>query len=406
MTSVKTAFFIAYKSIRRGNRSALALTVFILTLSYFNLMFITGIMSGLTDGFVKTIIETGGGHVSVLPQEEPTRKQYIPNEEQLRARIETIPGVIGTSARYRLGATITYDPEKDGKSNVVSASIIAIQPRDEGKLFTIDENIVDGEYLSGLANDEILLSVGLAGGYNLPYDTDLGGVRPGDEVDVTFSNGIIRTYKIKGIFQVAGPAELSAFINAREAESILSVHDEASEIVVMAEEGIDLGALDTRITGMAPQLVVKQFGERLASVETFLGAFDLIAYIVSTISVAVAAVTIFVIIYVNAISRRRQIGILKAIGIKTEIIELSYVFQSIFYALSGVTVGLILVFLIIYPLIQMYPIPLGFGIGITLLYTPTQIVVGILALVIAGLLAGFVPARIVARQDILKAIWG
>jgi putative ABC transport system permease protein len=407
MTSLKTAFFIAYKSIRRGNRSALALTVFILTLSYFNLMFITGIMSGLTGGMVKTVIETGAGHITILPQQEPTLKQYIPNEEELRARIETIPGVIGASGRYRLGATITHDPEKDGKFKTVSAPVIGIDAAAEGKIFTIDTHIVNGEYLSGLANDEILLSVGLAGGYGLPYDSDLGGVRAGDEVDVTFSNGIIRTYKIKGLFEVAGTAELSAFINAREAESILGVHNEASEVVVMADTGrISLDELDTRISAMAPTLDVKKYTERLASVETFLGAFDLIAYIVSTISVAVAAVTIFVIIYVNAISRRRQIGILKAIGIETRIIELSYVFQSIFYALSGVGVGLILVFGIIYPLIDAYPIPLGFGIGIRLIYSPTQIVVGILALVIAGLLAGFVPARIVARQDILKAIWG
>ena len=81
-------------------------------------------------------------------------------------------------------------------------------------------------------------------------------------------------------------------------------------------------------------------------------------------------------------------------------------FQSLFYALAGVIAGLALVFLVIFPLLTAYPIALGFGIFVTLSYTPTQIVVGVLALLIAGLLAGYVPARIVARQDILKAIWG
>lgn len=408
MTSLKTAFFIAYKSIRRGNRSALILIVFILTLSYFNLMFITGIMSGMTDGMVETMVKSGLGHITIQPQEEPTRKQYIPNQDQLRAQIATIPGIQATAAHYRLGSTITYDPEKDGKFNVVSAPIVAIDPEDEKKISNIYQFIDEGgAYLEPLRNDEILISAALAGSSDLPIDPNLGGVGPGDEVDVTFSNGIIRTYTVKGTFFVAGVAELTAFINAKEAESILGVHNEASEIVIIADlERAPIGEYVARIQAMAPTLKVKPYTELMASIETFLGAFDAIAYIVSTIAVAVAAITIFVIIYVNAISRRRQIGILKAIGIETGIIELSYVFQSLFYSLAGVAVGLILVFLVIFPLLNAYPIPLGFGIFITMIYTPTQIIVGILAFIVAGLLAGFIPARIVARQDILKAIWG
>ncbi len=407
ITNLKTAFFIAWKSLRRGSRSTLALIIFILTLSYFNLMFITGIMSGMTDGMVKTMVESGLGHISIQPQIEPQRKQYIPNQKELRAQLQTIPGITATATHYRLGSTISYDPEKDGTVNVVSAPIIGIYPEDEKKVSTIHQFLEDGAYLEELAHDEILLSSALAGGYDLPIDPNLGGVRPGDKVDVTFSNGIMRTYTVKGTFFVAGVAELSAFINAREAESVLGVYNEASEIIIMADlERAPIEEYVARIEAIAPTLQVKPYTELLASIETFLGAFDAIAYIVSTIAVAVAAVTIFVIIYVNAISRRRQIGILKALGIRTGIIELSYVFQSLFYAFSGVIVGFILVFSVILPLLTAYPIPLGFGIFVTLVYTPTQIVVGIVAFLVSGLLAGFVPARIVARQDILKAIWG
>lgn len=407
-TFIKTAALIAWKSIRRGNRSALILIVFILTLSFFNQMFITGIMSGMTGGMVETMVKSGLGHITITPQEEPTKKQYIPNQDQLRAQIETIPGIQTTVAHYRLGSTITYDPEKDGTTNVVSAPIFAIDPEDEKTLSNIHEFVNEGgAYLEPLKNDEILISAALAGGSEIPIDPNLGGVGPGDEVDVTFSNGVMRTYKVKGTYFVAGIAELAAFINAKEAESVLGVHNEASEIVILADlERAPIESYVARIEAMAPNLKVKPYTELLASIETFLGAFDAIAYIVSTIAVAVAAITIFVIIYVNAISRRRQIGILKAIGIRQGIIELAYVFQSVFYALSGVAVGLILVFVVMVPLLGAYPIPLGFGIFITLSYTSTQIIVGVLALLFAGLFAGFIPARLVARQDILKAIWG
>jgi len=53
-----------------------------------------------------------------------------------------------------------------------------------------------------------------------------------------------------------------------------------------------------------------------------LTAVNLISTILSIISILVAAIVIFVIIYVNAINKRRQIGILKAIGIKQKLLSM------------------------------------------------------------------------------------
>ena len=56
---------------------------------------------------------------------------------------------------------------------------------------------------------------------------------------------------------------------------------------------------------------------------------------ISSIGLVVAAVTLFIVIFINAITRRRYIGILKGIGIDERSIEISYVLQSIFYATVG-----------------------------------------------------------------------
>jgi ABC-type antimicrobial peptide transport system permease subunit len=71
----------------------------------------------------------------------------------------------------------------------------------------------------------------------------------------------------------------------------------------------------------------------------------------------------------------------------------------------GVTIGALLVFLILTPLLNQYPIDVAFG-GLSLVHSSTAVAVGIMSLMVTGLIAGYLPARIVAKEEILKAIWG
>jgi len=150
---------------------------------------------------------------------------------------------------------------------------------------------------------------------------------------------------------------------------------------------------------------VQTYADLLAFIQPVLDAFTLIATIVGAISVLVATVTLFVMIYINAVGKRRQIGILKAIGIKENIIVYSYVIQALFFVFCGVIVGLLIVYYIVTPLLHIYPIMLPFG-PLQLSFGMRLAAEGIAAFCVAGFLAGLIPARLVAREDILKAIWG
>jgi putative ABC transport system permease protein len=147
------------------------------------------------------------------------------------------------------------------------------------------------------------------------------------------------------------------------------------------------------------------YTEVLAAIQPILDAFTLIATIVSAISVLVATITIFVMIYVNAMSKRRQIGILRAIGIKKNIIIYSYMFQALYYVACGITAGLAIVFGIVEPLTARYPIQLPFG-PMVLTFGVPLVMEGVGIFFVAGLFSGIVPSRLVTKEEILKAIWG
>ncbi|HAS80420.1 MAG: ABC transporter permease protein [Candidatus Nomurabacteria bacterium GW2011_GWE1_32_28] len=405
---IKTAFFIAYKTIVKGHKSTVALIVFILSLSFFNLMFVSGFLYGFSDGIMKSMIDNATAHIILMPQEVPTSKSFIFDQDAVIAEISSIPGVVGAVRHYQLGGTLVYDKNNDGNFKYSSAQIIGINQAEEKKIISLNKAIVSGEFPDDLKNDEIVLGANLSGGFGTKQTKDLGGATVGSKLQINYSNGTTRTYTIVGIFSLSmvGSVASTAFISDSEAEKVLGTYNNASEILIRVDlEKNTLEQYMARIQGLFPNLKLEKYTTRLSTVGILITAFNLIAVIVSIISIIVSAITIFVMIYINALSKRRQIGILKAIGIKENIIEVSYIFQSIFYSILGIVGGLLVIFLIVIPIMAVKPIAMPFG-NAVLVYTSFGITINIVSLIIAGILAGYLPAKIVARENILKSIWG
>lgn len=407
LSDLSLAFFVAYKTIRKGNKSTSLLLVFILALAFFNLLFISGFLSGFSDGVTQSMINTTTSHIIVSPQESPVRKNYIVNQDLIRKQIETIPGIKATTRHYLMSGAIGYDKDGNGIYRFISAPIVGISEIDEKKVTSIAQNVISGDFPESLRDDEVILGSNLAGGYDSILANDLGGVRAGEKVHIVYSNGIDKVYTVRGVFRIVlGFASNNAFVSDKEAERILNKTNEASEIMMrvdLTQHPVEY--YSNKIASMFPDLRIDTYTKRLSSVGTLVDAFDVIALVVSVISVVVSAATVFVMVYINALSKQKQIGILKAIGIKERIIELSYVIQSLFFALLGVILGTILLYGVVLPYLASHPIQMPFG-NAYLVLTMKEYIAGVLFMILSSLVAGYMPARMVSKRDILKVIWG
>ena len=133
--------------------------------------------------------------------------------------------------------------------------------------------------------------------------------------------------------------------------------------------------------------------------------FALLGNMISSIGLVVASITIFIVIFINAITRRKFIGILKGVGISGRTIEVSYVFQSFFYALSGSSIGLLILYGFLEPFISAHPINFPFSDGI-LVAPVSGTVIKILILIFTTVIAGYIPARMIVRKNTLDSILG
>jgi hypothetical protein len=79
--------------------------------------------------------------------------------------------------------------------------------------------------------------------------------------------------------------------------------------------------------------------------------------------------------------------------------------QSLFYAVIGMVIGTLLVFLVLQPYIAANPINFPFSDGI-LVATASGTAIRAIILFVATMIAGYIPAHIVVRQNTLNAILG
>ncbi len=407
LRNIRIASFLAFKSITRGNKPTTALIIFILSLAFVNLVFIAGILSGVLEGINKQVVDNLVSNIVIEPQEEPTKKNFIIHARDVVDQVQQIPGVVAVASRYKLAGTFAYDKEKNGKFKFRSGEIVGIDPEQEKNISKIAQKVIDGQYLESPGVGEIVLGADLAGGYGQSEElTDLGGVKVGEKVQITFSNGVVREYTVKGIFKVQfGFVDRLAYIITNEAESVLGVHDNASQILVKIKDtGAEAGYVK-QVKSLFPNLRVNDWNHFVGALGSVSRSFDMITLIISAIGLAVAAITIFILIYVEVVHKRRQIGILKAIGIKQEIIVYSYILQAIFYAASGIVIGSSITLYLLVPFFTTHPLRLPVGeTGLAL--NRITLIYNSLSLLIAALIAGFLPSWRAARENILKAIWG
>jgi putative ABC transport system permease protein len=413
MGNLKLALFLAYKSIIKGNRWALVLIILVMSLSFANLVLTPSILSGVTSTLDEQQVDTLFANIVIDPEAD---EYYLDHVGQIVKKIERVPGVVGVSAHLNSNVFIEYQwqekssPSDKGKSG--TWSVIGIDPGQEVNVTTIHENIIEGSYLEENDRDEVILGVEIAGGDRAQTSSflTLQGVQVGDKVRLTYSNGIQREYQVKGIFQAreVTQADRLAFVTREEMASVLGRQiftDRASQILVSIEQSGNENWFIEEFETLGINGEIRSWREYGGAVGGIVSSFDVIASLINGIGLVVAAIVMFIVIYINVINKKRQIGILQAIGITRNVIIYSYLAQALFYAVLGVVLGGLIYGYVIQPYFELHPLDLPIGM-VSLAIKPATIQNAVLGIILAAAFAGFIPVLSIVRQSIIKAIWG
>lgn len=411
--SARVGFFLAIRQLRRASLWTTGLIIFIMVLTFLNLVVVSGILVGLIEGSVQAYREYYTKDVIVSTLSE---KNYIENSPAVISQIKSLPEVEAISARYLKGGTLEANYKtkilETDKANVASAQTSGIDPVAEDELTHLSKFVIEGEYLQPTDYDQVMVGALFIKKY-LPIDspgfTALDNVEPGTKIRMRIGS-TTREVTVKGIVKSkVDDVQMRVYMVDSQFKNLVGRADyNVNEIAIKLKPGASPEEVKQDILNLGIGSVAKvqtYEDSQPKFLKDIKATFALLGNMISSIGLAVASITIFIVIFINAITRRKFIGILKGIGISGTAIEISYIIQSFFYAMCGSTIGLIVLYLVLQPFIAAHPIDFPFSDGI--LVAPfLETFFRLLLLVIITIVAGYVPARMIVRRNTLDAILG
>lgn len=398
---MKLSIFLAAKTIIRGDKGSLFLTILIMLVVFLNLLFIDAIFAGITVTMDKGKIDYQYGEVIIEPKDGD---RYIKETDQIIDAMKDFYYTKEIAARITTGATLVNDKDGDGRDVVkFRAGVIGIDPQEDNEVIDIKSNMIEGRYLEKGEYGKMILGADAAGGYGSSvFAEDLDGVRSGDTITVEYENDITRDYEIVGIYRTKNfETDAKMIITRKDYNSIFDTTNESSEIIMrltdphLSQEAMhdleELGYGDYEIADWRDKLV---FGRLIND------SFDKVGSILRVIGSFVAGLVIFIIIFVDIVNRRKQIGIMKAIGIPERSIMYSYVLRGLLYTFVGMLLGYLLMRYGVIGFFTKHPIDFPMG-GMVPLIKMESLRMSTILFIIAGLVGSFLPTIREVRKKIL-----
>ena len=407
--------FLAIRDLKRSNPWTTLLIIFVMSLTFLNMVLIGGLLLGLAQGMIGSFKQYYSADLFITPS---TEKSIIEQTQDITSAVETIPNLDNYTLRITTPAKVEYGHRtRTEPADIVENSqavLTGINFAQENEVTDLSKKVIEGEYLSDTDFNSVLVGKNLFEKYSNRPDSSteqkLKNAEVGSVVNVVVGN-TQKEFIIKGIVGTGN----------NTIDSRIFVVDVAAR-EMKNQENLDVNEIAIKLTSANlvnesrsylqnilennQDITIQTADEAVpGSSADITKTFKLLGNLVGVIALIVGAITIFIVIFVNAITRRKYIGILKGIGISAQAIEISYVIQSLFYALSGVLVASLFLMGFLKPYLDIHPLVLPIAEG-RLAVTNGDILTRGIILIITSLISGFIPARLVTRQNTLDSILG
>ena len=413
MQNIRIGLILGLRQIQRANIWTTLLIIFVMMLTFLNLIVVSGILVGLIAGAENAVKEESLGDIVISPLDGEDR---ILETEKIASELETYPEVSSFAVRHQASGVLeaNYQERRNlsKERDIANVTVTGIEPIRENEMSNLADNVVAGEYLQPDEEGYILI-----GYYYLQENADLFGdifeslenITPGVQVRLTVGDRS-KEFIVKGIIESkVDEVSLNTYISEREFRRLYGrITPDADQITIRTNGSqgdltVQEALLESNFDDYAKiQLYDEAKPKFITDIKN---TMNLLGTFIGSIGIVVASITIFIIIFINALSRRQQIGILKGIGIERRAIEIAYVIQSAFYAFCGSALGAVLTYGFLIGYFERNPIKFPFSDGI-LVAPIEETVIRFAVLFVVTLLAGLLPAWLIVRQNTLNSILG
>lgn len=280
-----------------------------------------------------------------------------------------------------------------------SASLSGIETINENELFETAKYIIE-DNLSELdkRSDGIILGVGLA---------QTIGVKTGNTIFLTTSDGISKTFKVIGLLESGskGTDKTRALISIQTARQLFSKNKSyATDVLVNTYDYNNARAVAKKISALTDYKVEswQEGNDQLVSSSLLR---DILAISVSLTILIVAGFGIYNIMNMTVNEKIKEIAILKAMGFNgKDVIEI-FLTQSVAIGLIGGFVGLFLGNGIV-QILDIVPFKIASHNTLPVVYNAKDYILAFVFGVVITLIAGYLPSRKASKVDPVEILRG
>lgn len=391
---------IAVKFMRQG-RTQTALIMVGISVGVSVIVFITALILGLQSNIIARTLGTQS-HIRVQPPDEKNiitpsrdgsvalvtedkraqRLRSILNWQDVRDTLDTLPEIKAVSP-------VVSGPAFARKGEVFkSISILGIDPPRYEKIIPISTDIISGKFKVG-AGDAVIGKI---------LADDLG-LRAGNKLRIESGDGRAAVVTIAGIFEI-GVRDLDArfvYVDLKQAQSLLGLYGGINLIDLTVQDLFAAEATANRISRLTG-LKAESWMQTNAQLVNALASQSLSTSIITFFVALSVAFGIASVLAISVTQRTREIGILRAMGIRRSQILQVFLLQGALLGLIGSAIGASFGYLLVMAFNQ-------FGPKLFYIEVPSYLISGAAAVAtVVGILAALAPAWRASRLDPVRAI--
>ncbi len=348
-------------------------------------------IGSLIQGLQKSLVDTTIGN-------QPQITLTSNNEEKLIADYKEIVDRISANEEEVINLSVAADGPALISKNEETYSILlrGFNIEEADKIFNINESLVDGALPE--KEGEVLIGVGLR---------DEAGISIGDEIELLANFGDTSTVTVTGFFNL-GVASLNkswTITNLETAQNVFSYDDQVTSINMQLKDVFlaDTVADSIKERETSETLVVDNWKAQNEDLLSGLNGQSVSSIMIQVFVMISVLLGIASILAITVVQKSKQIGILKAMGIKDKDSSLIFLFQGLLLGVLGAILGVALGLLLAFTFTKFALNPDGTPV-VPLFIDPMFITFSAVIAVAASVIAALIPARNSSKLSPIEVI--
>ena len=399
---------LALRNIWRNRRRTL-LTLSAMIVSSALLILALGIFSGMLRDMLASATEQYYGHLIISAKGYQNDRDMFRNfpMDKATGTVLNQDEILGSSPRLRSFGLLSH------LQNSSPAEVLGVLPAREQTVTSLQDSLIDGNYLAAEDLNSAVLGSGLAQRLK---------VAPGDQLvfvtqaaDGSIGNDLLQ---VKGVFSTGdvGHDNTLIIVPLVWLQQVLALPEQIHEIAVRTDDPLNAAALVEKYRPDLPEtLEILDWGEMLPEMREVVASYNVSRMIIVIILYIATGLGILNTFFMAVMERTREFGVLMALGMRPGQIRTMILLETIIMAslgllcgvVFGVAMSLYMAFVGVDLSGTLTPITYAGGTILPRLHAvieASNILIPSLCLLIVSLLAGFFPANRAAKMQPVVAI--